>query len=90
MADMDAMNVAWLKAARSMKGGEGFEVHMNYPVSPSGTTINGVIIAPSFEAWGVFSDGYFDSPAMKVDKEMAEILTCSGGNIWASVEVKVE
>ena len=87
---MNALNVAWLKAVRSMKGGEEIELHIEYPVSPGGTAINGVIIAPSFEAWGVFSDGYFDSPAMKVDKEMAEILTCSGGNIWASVEVKVE
>jgi len=73
-----------------MKGGEEFKAYTNYPVAPSNTSINVVVVAPSFKAWGVFLDGYPGSPVQKVDMDMNEIATCSDGSVWASVEVEVK
>ena len=89
--DLRAQAKAWLKAARQMKGGAGLEAYLYFPVAvnlPKETDFFFVIVAPSFEQWGVFWDGYNGSPAAKVDALNAESGTvCPDSAVWETEKV---
>ena len=91
-ADIEAVSAAWLKAARSMKGGDQLDVYLDVPIAASegGGSFDFVLIAPSFATWGVFTDGYEGSPAQKADEDFAKVSSCSGSSIWLSTKVEVE
>ena len=86
MAEVDAVSKAWLKAAQSMKGGDGLEVYIDIPIAAeaSGDRFDFVMMAPSFDAWGVFNEGYIGSPAQKADEDFGDVARCSGSSLWYS------
>ena len=88
--ELEAVSQAWLKAARGMKGGEELEVYLNYAVG-AGEDAEGVLfilIAPSFEVWGAFEDGYEDSPAAEADTAFSDVASCSTPSLWGSVKIE--
>ena len=88
--DAEAVSSAWLKAAKGMKGGDEMKVYLDYPIAAEvgGGSFNFVLVAPSFEAWGVLEDGYPDSPIAEADEAFAIVASCSGSSLWASIEMK--
>ena len=80
----------WLKAARTMKGGERLEAHVYFPVAVNAigeADVWFVVTAPSFEEWGKFWDNYAGSPAAAVDKRNEEVV-CPDSALWESVKIK--
>ena len=80
----------WLKAARTMKGGERLEAHVYFPVAVNAigdADVWFVVTAPSFEEWGKFWDRYPDSPAAEVDKRNEKVV-CPDSALWESVKIK--
>ena len=80
----------WLKAARTMKGGERLEAYVYFPVAVNvtgDTDLMFVIVAPSFEEWGKFWDNYANSPAEEVDKRNEKVV-CPDSALWESVKIK--
>ena len=92
MADVEVLSAAWLKAARTMKGGDQLDVYLDSPIAASevGDNFDFVLIAPSFAVWGVFQDGYEGSPAQKADEDWFKVASCSSSSIWSSTKVDVE
>jgi len=81
----------WLEAAKGMKGGENLEAWVYYPVAVANmgeSDLLFVVVAPTFEEWGVFWDNYEGSPAAKIDKENQEFVVCPDSALWESVPVK--
>jgi len=81
----------WLKAARTMKGGENLKAHVYFPVAVNATgemDAMFIVVAPSFEEWGRFWDNYEGSPAAAVDKENEEMVVCPDSVVWESIKVK--
>ena len=91
-ADVVAAAKKWLKAARTMKGGEELRVSVHFPVAAAAadSDFKMILIAPTFAAWGTFWDGYEGSPAHKVDKEADEITTCKESRLFDGVEIEVD
>ena len=91
-AQVNEMASAWLKAAKGMEGGENLQAWVYFPVAVNmtgDTDLMFVIVAPSFEEWGKFWDGYEGSPAAKVDQRNQEIgVTCPDSAVWESMKVK--
>ena len=80
----------WLKAARSMKGGENLKVAVAFPVAAQmgETDFRMLLTAPSIQEWGTFWDGYGGSPAAKVDDEYKDMLDCPDSRLFEVVEIK--
>ena len=91
-ADVLAAAKKWLKAARTMKGGEELQVRIHFPMAAASWKSDFLIVinAPSFAAWGTFWDGYEGSPAHKVDQEDNEIATCPSSTLFESVAINIE
>jgi len=80
----------WLKAARTMKGGEQLEAHVYFPVAVNAigeADVWFVVTAPSFEEWGKFWDNYAGSPAAAVDQRNQKV-DCPNSALWESVKIK--
>ena len=87
--DLEAVSSAWLKAARSMEGGEVLEAYLEFPVAaPVGDgSFSFVMVVADTKEWGVFNFDYPNSPAGEADEAWGEVATCSGSSLWASIEV---
>lgn len=86
-----AMAAKWLKAARTMSGGEDIQASVYFPIAVNGTgetDLLFVVSTPSFEAWGKFWDSYNNSPAAAVDQENRDFVVCPDSVIWESFEVE--
>ena len=82
----------WLKAARGMEGGERLKAYVHFPVAVNAmgqTDVVFVVVAPSFQEWGKFWDGYAGSPADQADIQNQKVI-CPDSALWESIEVKVE
>jgi hypothetical protein len=80
----------WLKAAKTMKGGERLKAYVYFPVAVNATgqmDVMFIVIAPSFEEWGRFWDNYMGSPADEVDKRNQKVV-CPDSVLWESIEIK--
>jgi hypothetical protein len=80
----------WLKAARTMKGGERLKAYVYFPVAVNATgqmDAMFIITAPTFEEWGKFWDNYAGSPADEVDKRNEKVV-CPNSVLWESIEIK--
>ena len=80
----------WLKAARTMKGGERLEAHVYFPVAVNAigdADVWFVVTAPSFEEWGKFWDNYGGSAAAEVETEDDEMLSCPNSALWEQFDV---
>lgn len=89
--EVRASGSEWLKAARSMPGGEALELVIRWPIAvpESAEHFEFVIRAPSLQAWGTFYDGYDpDSPAGKADVVFAAIATCTGSTLWEHIKIE--
>lgn len=91
-ADVIAAAKKWLKAARTMKGGEELQVSVHFPMAAASwdSDFKLILKAPSFAAWGTFWDGYEGSPADKVDQEHDEITACPSSMLFEAVAIEVE
>jgi hypothetical protein len=82
----------WLKAAKSMAGGENMKATVLFPVAVNmtgDTDVMFVIVTPTFEEWGKFWDGYEGSPAAKVDQQNQQIgVVCPDSAVWESITVE--
>lgn len=89
-ADLVAVSSAWAKAARSMDGGDGMEVHLEFPIAADAGDgdFTFVMIVADTKAWGVFNNDYVDSPAGQADEAWGEVATCSDSSLWASVKIE--
>jgi len=90
--DLEGAVKEWLKAARGMNGGSGFEAYVYFPVAVNATNqVDAliVLVAPSFEDWGKFWDAYQDSPASEVEAEThSKVVTCPDSVLWQSVKIE--
>ena len=91
-ADVIVAAKKWLKAARTMKGGEELQVSIHFPMAAASWDHDFKLIlkAPSFAAWGTFWDGYEGSPAHTVDLENDEITACPSSTLFEAVAIEVE
>ena len=87
---LEAFSAEWLKAAKTVKGGENLELRLNFPVAAKAGDIDVAImlIAPSFAAWGEFMDNYAGSAAEDADAKQQDGLDCANGTLWESFKVK--
>jgi len=87
-----AMAGEWLKAARTMKGGERLKAYVYFPVAVNAigeTDVWFVVVAPSFEEWGKFWDNYAGSPANEIDERNVKMgVVCPDSALWESIEIK--
>ena len=82
----------WLKAARKMEGGDQLKAYVYFPVAVNATgqtDMMFVVVAPSFQEWGKFWDGYANSPVDQADRQNQAVV-CPDSAVWESIEVKVE
>ena len=89
-SDVKAYAAKWLKAARTMKGGENLEVSVFFPVAVNNMAETDMIIAvtaPSFAEWGLFWDSYGGSSAAAADKEH-DMIACPNSAVWESFKIK--
>jgi len=80
----------WLKAARTMKGGERLEAYVYFPVAVNAigeADVWFVVTAPSFEEWGKFWDNYAGSPAAAVDQRNQKV-DCPNSALWEAVKIE--
>ena len=88
--EVKANAAEWLKAARTMKGGERLEAYVYFPVAVNAigeADVWFVVTAPSFEEWGRFWDNYAGSPADEVDKRNDKVV-CPDSALWESIKIK--
>ncbi len=87
---VEAVSAEWLKAARTIKGGENLELYLNFPVAAKvgEVDIALIIITPSFAEWGAFMDNYPGSAAEAVDEKYADGLDCGNGTLWESLKIE--
>ena len=84
---VEAISVEWLKAAKTIKGGEHLKLRLNFPIAAKMGEVDVVvlILAPSFTEWGAFMDNYPESAAEAVDEKYVDDLDCGNGTLWESV-----
>ena len=87
---LEAISAEWLKAAKTVKGGENLKLHLNFPVAAKAGEVDVAVmlIAPSFAEWGAFMDNYAGSAADEIDSNNQDGLDCSNGTLWESFKVK--
>ena len=84
------MASAWLKAAKTVDGGENLNAYIRFPVAEGDDDIDFkfVITTPTFKEWGAFTDAYEGSAASKVDDEHENLTDCFKSTIWEGIQVK--
>ena len=88
-AEVMAVSSAWLKAAKSMEGGADLNLSLEFPLATdSGDSFNFVLEAADAKTWGLFMNGYENSPAAKADEAWGEVASCSRSSLWNSVDVE--
>ena len=87
---IEAVSAEWLKAARTVKGGENLDLYLNFPVAAKVADVDValIIITPTFAEWGLFMDNYAGSAAEAVDEKHSDGLDCGNGTLWESFKVK--
>jgi hypothetical protein len=80
----------WLKGAKATKGGEDMEAWVRYPIAANigEHDFALVVISPSFQEWGTFTDAYEGSPAQEIDDKFNELADCTESTLWESTQVK--
>ena len=88
--ELVAVSSQWLKAARTMSGGDQTKVNLMVPMVPNDGTgkFQFVAVVPDTSVWGAFNKDYVGSPAAKVDEAWSLVADCSSNSLWASVEIE--
>ena len=88
----DVMDMAgkWLKAAKTLKGGENLQIFIRYPVAASVDDIDFkfVLVTPDFAEWGKFTDAYELSVLEEIDDELEKVADCNDASLWEGGEIK--
>ena len=89
---VEALASNWLKAAKTMKGGERLKAYVYFPVAVNvigETDLWFVVVAPSFAEWGKFWDGYSGSEAAaEMEKRTHDKIVCPDSALWESIKIK--
>ena len=87
---IEELAAKWLKAAKTMKGGENLRAFIYYPVAAimKNADLLFMVMAPSHAEWGEFWDGYKDSPAESADRENRDIVICPDSALFEIKEIK--
>ena len=87
---VEAMSAEWLKAARTVKGGENLDLHLNFPVAAKAGEIDVAmfLVAPNFAEWGEFMDNSPGSAAEAVDEKYEDDMDCGNGTLWETISFK--
>ena len=82
--DLNSMATKWLKAAKTLKGGENVQIAIRYPVAASVSEVDFkfVIVTPNFAEWGAFTDAYDLSKLQEVDDELFKVANCGESSLW--------
>ncbi len=88
--DVFDMADKWLKAAKTIKGGENLQVVIRFPVAASVDDIDFkfVMVLPDFAEWGAFTDAYEASKIAEIDDEFEKIADCNDSAVWEGEWVK--
>ena len=88
--DVKEMASKWLKAAKTMKGGENLQIAIRFPVAASVDDIDFkfVVITPNFAEWGAFTDAYELSDLQEIDDELFKVANCNDASLWEGEMVK--
>jgi len=89
--DVIDMAADWLKAAKTVKGGEGLEAYVYFPIAVNDTGESDLIftvVAPSFEEWGKFWDSYGGSEAAAIENKQNDKVVCPDSAVWESFKVQ--
>jgi hypothetical protein len=89
--DVVAASSAWLKAAKSVEGGEELEVYVEFRIAANvgDDSFNFVLIAADEKTWGTWYGGSDPSSAMEeANAAWSEVAACSGSSLWFSVEIE--
>ena len=82
---------AWLKAAKKTTGGKDIVVAIRFPIAEGGDAggdFRFIISAPTFAAWGEFTDAYEGSEVAAVDEDLYKIADCGKSTIWEGMVIK--
>lgn len=85
-----AMAHEWLNAAKKVKGGEQLKAYVYFPVAVNFDDDSDfilVVVAPSFEKWGIFWDNYGASEAGKLEDRPNWVI-CPDSAVWEAEEIK--
>jgi hypothetical protein len=90
--DDDVWDMAkkWLKAAKTIKGGENLKVFIRHPIAASVDDIDFkfILATPDFAEWGAFTDAYEISAIVEIDDEFEKVAECNDASMWEGEEVK--
>ena len=88
--ELVAVSAAWLKAAKGIEGGGDLQASLEFPIAASAGDgqFNFVLIAADTKTWGLFNNDYADSPAGEADEAWSEVATCTGSDLWRSVDIE--
>ena len=88
--DVDTAAAAWLAAAKKVKGGEGLEVVIMYPLAAAmgDSDLLFLVKAPSITAWGTFMDNYEGNALAKEDRAFADVTACADSALWEWAIIK--
>lgn len=88
--DVMGMASKWLKAAKTMKGGENLQIAIRFPVAASVDDIDFkfVVVTPDFAEWGAFTDAYELSDLQEIDDELFKVANCNDASLWEGEMVK--
>ena len=80
----------WLKAAKTMKGGENIEIFVYFPVAVEigEQDFLFMVTAPSFEEMGAFLDAYEGSLLEDIDDRFDELAACPSSSMWEAKTIK--
>jgi len=83
------VSAVWMKAAKTMTGGEEFEAYIEYPLAADDVdAFTFVLVAKSAATWGAFQDAYVGSAAEKADEAWNNVADCSDSSLWSSVKIE--
>lgn len=87
---VDTAAEAWLAAAKKVKGGEGLEVIIMYPLAATmgDSDLLFLVKAPSITAWGTFMDNYEGKNLAKEDRAFADVASCADSALWEWAKVE--
>jgi hypothetical protein len=88
--DVFEMAGKWLKAAKTVKGGENIQIVVRFPVAASVDDIDFkfVLVLPTFAEWGAFTDAYDLSKLQEIDDELFKVADCNDASMWEGEVIK--
>ena len=89
-AKVEAISAEWIKAVKTIKGGENLRLRLQFPVAAKVGEVDFamIMVSPSFSEWGEFMDNYPGYAAEAVDEKYVDDLDCGNGTLWESIEIK--